>query len=166
MTSSGRTHSPDVVGCRLPASVSSSHKSKMKALNAIGDTRPAVAHCCHLCRPPVDKRGSELSPSKFTAVSVRHCSIGGGILLGHRRGINFYFCTLHSVRSDIVTAAWRSRPMDWSVWTGDRHAGQRLEYALELDGKGCPDIRILDLSENGRAYSLTDFPRFFMDTRK
>ena len=53
MTSSGRTHSPDVVGT-ICHPVSSSHKSKMKALNAIGDTR--TSGCALLSFVPATRR--------------------------------------------------------------------------------------------------------------
>jgi hypothetical protein len=41
---------------------------------------------------------------------------------------------------------------------------EALNHALELAGKGFQNVTILD--ENGKAYAIADFAKFFADTRK
>jgi hypothetical protein len=44
-------------------------------------------------------------------------------------------------------------------------AVKALRYAVQMFERGFTDIVIVDLAENGKAYSLADFRQFYLDAK-
>ena len=49
--------------------------------------------------------------------------------------------------------------------TRRKSAVDALRYAVQMFGRGYTDVVIVDLSEDGKAYSLADFRQFYLDAR-
>jgi hypothetical protein len=43
---------------------------------------------------------------------------------------------------------------------------EAIRFEIEMFGKGCNDVVILDLAQGGKAYAPAEFTRFYKDTKK
>ena len=57
-------------------------------------------------------------------------------------------------------------PMDNSEWTGLKSAQRptrRIELRSSMLGKGCSDVVIVDLSDQGKVYAPSEFRQFYLE---